>query len=206
MRTSLSATRSDLRRAIDCLPRHTKVAMLEGISSNPIIVGAYTNSDGICPMLAAHRAGGRTSLISFARAWDRFAYRDCTSQRRHRARRASERELVVLRAYLEASLLAEEAPVADLATAAQEHQQLVQRRRERGREQPAAREAAKSSKPAHESGRPGDPDRQAELAGRPGWSWTRLFRRYDDYELALRRFEAELPEAERAAAREPVLS
>ncbi len=27
-------------------------------------------------MLAAHRAGGRTSFISFAEAWDRFAFRD----------------------------------------------------------------------------------------------------------------------------------
>ena len=26
-------------------------------------------------MLAAHRAGGRTNAISFARAWDRFAFR-----------------------------------------------------------------------------------------------------------------------------------
>ena len=44
--------------------------MLEGISSTPIIAGAYTSDGGICPMLAAHRAGGRTNAISFARVWD----------------------------------------------------------------------------------------------------------------------------------------
>src|SRR6476469_6955449 len=65
----------DLRRAIDCLPVDTRVAMLEGVRSNDIIVGAYTSRDGgVCPMLAAHRCGGRTSLISFARTWDRFAH------------------------------------------------------------------------------------------------------------------------------------
>ena len=46
--------------------------MLRGIDANPIIVGAYVDraSGGICPMLAAHRNGGRTSLASFARAWE----------------------------------------------------------------------------------------------------------------------------------------
>ena len=48
--------------------------MLEGIRANEIIVGAYSDRDGgVCPMLAAHRCGGRTSFISFARAWDAFA-------------------------------------------------------------------------------------------------------------------------------------
>ena len=59
---------------IDCLPLRTREAMLEGIRANDIIVGAYTDrSGGICPMLAAHRHGGRTSFVSFAHAWDRFA-------------------------------------------------------------------------------------------------------------------------------------
>jgi hypothetical protein len=38
--------------------------MLDGIKRNPIIVGAYAATDGICPMLAAHRGGGRTSFIA----------------------------------------------------------------------------------------------------------------------------------------------
>ena len=61
------ATIEDLSRAIECLPRATRIAMLEGIESNEIIVGAYSADGGICPMLAAHRAGGRTDAISFAR-------------------------------------------------------------------------------------------------------------------------------------------
>ena len=47
--------------------------MLDGIEANQIIVGAYTDRrGGVCPMLAAHRNGGRTDLASFARAWDRY--------------------------------------------------------------------------------------------------------------------------------------
>ena len=89
MRTRSRATIEDLRQAIDCLPRRTRIAMLEGIAGNDIIVGAYSTGDGICPMLAAHRAGGRTSVIAFAQAWDRVAFR---GQREARARRATERE------------------------------------------------------------------------------------------------------------------
>ena len=55
MRSRRSA-REDLRLAVDCLPRRTRVAMLEGIRSNDIIVGAYVDrKGGVCPMLAAHR-------------------------------------------------------------------------------------------------------------------------------------------------------
>ena len=78
----------DLRIAIDCLPLQTRRAMLDGVMANRIIVGAYTDrSGGICPMLAAHRNGGRTSLASFARAWDRY------TGARGRARPATEREV-----------------------------------------------------------------------------------------------------------------
>jgi hypothetical protein len=88
----------DLRRAIDCLPDRTKHAMLEGIDANTIIVGAYTDRrGGVCPMLAAHRHGGRTDLLAFAHAWDRFA-------EAKRPRSATERELAVLKSHLEASL------------------------------------------------------------------------------------------------------
>ena len=62
-----------LRTAIDCLPVVTREAMLQGVRSNDIIVGAYTDrTGGVCPMLAAHRCGGRTDFLSFARAWDSF--------------------------------------------------------------------------------------------------------------------------------------
>jgi hypothetical protein len=105
----------DLRTAIDCLPLQTRRAMLGGVESNRIIVGAYVDKQGgVCPMLAAHRNGGRTSLASFAHAWDRY-----TGVRR-RARPATERELNTLTAMLEASIALDELPsVAEVAREAQ---------------------------------------------------------------------------------------
>jgi hypothetical protein len=97
-RTSRDPARR-LRTAVERLPQHTKEAMLRGIASNRIIVGAYVDpaSGGICPMLAAHRNGGRTDVAEFARAWD--AYTDP-----RRPRRATRREVAKLRAMLEQSL------------------------------------------------------------------------------------------------------
>src|SRR4051794_25456981 len=70
MRTRRSPI-DELRLAIDCLPVRTRTAMLEGVRANDIIVGAYADREGgVCPMLAAHRRGGRTNFISFAKAWD----------------------------------------------------------------------------------------------------------------------------------------
>src|SRR3954462_5539540 len=93
-----------LRNVVDCLPYETRLAMLAGLDRyDRIIVGAYTDrKGGVCPMLAAHRFGGRTDFSSFARAWDRFTGAGS------RARSASERELRTLRAQLEASLWHEE--------------------------------------------------------------------------------------------------
>ncbi len=84
---------------MEALPRHTKEAMLRGIDSNRIIVGAYVDSrsGGICPMLAAHRNGGRTSVASFAIAWDEYT-------QAKRPRRATRREVRTLRSLLEWSL------------------------------------------------------------------------------------------------------
>jgi hypothetical protein len=106
----------DLRLAIDCLPVRTRRAMLAGIRSSDIIVGAYADrAGGVCPMLAAHRCGGRTSFVSFARAWDRFAGA-------RRARPATPRELRILAGQLEASLAADDA--LDLAAAIADHEAL----------------------------------------------------------------------------------
>src|SRR4051795_13650946 len=92
----------DLRTAIDCLPLQSRKAMLGGVEANRIIVGAYTDrTGGICPMLAAPRNGGRTSLASFARASDRY-----TGVRRPRP--ATDRELNTLRTMLEASIALDE--------------------------------------------------------------------------------------------------
>jgi hypothetical protein len=224
MRTRRRANIEDLRLAVECLPRHTRIAMLQGIAANEIIVGAYSTSDGVCPMLAAHRAGGRTSVISFAKAWDRFAFRD---SRDRRSRRATERELRILKAHLEASLLEEDAPTADLAVARAEHEKLLARREREGAQARAAervrereRDEARRirterdrdlstprSRPGSVPGpRPGDPDRAHELGARPGWSWTRVVRRYDDYERVLRRLDTERAAAEAPDEREPALS
>jgi hypothetical protein len=111
----------DLRLAIDCLPLRTREAMLYGIRSNDIIVGAYSDrAGGVCPMLAAHRCGGRTSFVSFARAWDRFAGA-------RRARPATARELRILEAHLEQSVATD----ADLDAAIRDHQAIGRARRER---------------------------------------------------------------------------
>src|SRR3954447_22886911 len=129
---------TDLRRAIDALPVTTREAMLDGIRSSPIVVGAYTDGDGgICPMLAAHRHGGRTTLLAFARSWDSFAGS-------RRVRRATRRELSVLESHLTASLLAAED--LDLAGAIADHQSL-QRRRDAAAatDAPAAAPAAPSA-------------------------------------------------------------
>jgi hypothetical protein len=160
----------DLRHAIDCLPVPTRVAMLEGVGSNEIIVGAYVDrSGGVCPMLAAHRCGGRTDFLTFARTWDRF------TGARGRARRATGRELRILTAHLESSLLAD--PSTDFERAIDDHRALV-----------AAR-ADVRAKPAAQP--PGEPDRRRELRRRDGWAWMRVFRRLDEYERALARVEAE---------------
>jgi hypothetical protein len=116
-----------LRLAIDCLPVGTREAMLRGLRANDrIIAGAYVDGEGgVCPMLAAHRAGGRTDLLSFARSWDRFARTSGAS------RPATERELRILLAQLEASLTS--ASAVDFDVAIKEHRELTTRRSVRRR-------------------------------------------------------------------------
>lgn len=119
---------AELRLAVDCLPRPTRAAMLAAVRSETIVVGAYTvKGGGVCPMLGAHRRGGRTNLASFARAWDRY-----TGVGR-RARRATERELRTLTAMLESSLAADDAGPApgELGDAVAAHQATLRRRFER---------------------------------------------------------------------------
>jgi hypothetical protein len=157
----------NLRIAVDCLPVETRRAMLDGIAANRIIVGAYTDRQGgVCPMLAAHRKGGRTSLVSFARAWDRY------TGARGKPRPASEREVNTLRSMLEASVGLEEIPsLAD-----------VPRPRRR-------RPPRKTGERPCGRGRAGPPRTDAfrarELRYQPGWAWLRPFRRLDEYEEAV---------------------
>jgi hypothetical protein len=90
-----------LRNAVYAMPARTKAAMLRGIRTNRVIVGAYVDKrGGVCPMLAAHRNGGRTNFGTFARAWDGY-----TGAKQRRPRRASRREVRTLQGYLEMSLV-----------------------------------------------------------------------------------------------------
>jgi hypothetical protein len=183
-----------LRFAVEALPHRTREAMLRGIDSNPIIVGAYVDRDGgVCPMLAAHRNGGRTSLASFARAWDRY-----TGAKRPRL--ATRRELRTLRALLEASLgRSDSGEPGSIAEAA------AQIRAERAAIEARETEATLSDPadaPIRVRRRPptGERHRANELRDRLHWSWMRPARRYEEFTDLLAAAEAELSE-QRAAER-----
>ncbi len=171
----------DLRLAIDCLPLRTRVAMLEGIRSNEIIVGAYTDRDGgVCPMLAAHRCGGRTNFISFARRGTASRPPSAPAGDPPRGPRCS-------RPTCEASCSPRSS--IDLAAAIADHTSSPVA----GRAEPEMR--------------PGDPGPLQGARSRHGLDWLRPFRRLDEYERALARVEAERDRASRARARaglEPV--
>jgi hypothetical protein len=98
------------------MPQGTREAMLEAVEHDRIIVGAYTDSDGgMCPMLAAHRNGGRTDLASFAHAWDRYT-------KARKPRPATTREVRALRMMLEESIaLDDELDTSDFKTVIAEH-------------------------------------------------------------------------------------
>ena len=172
----------ELRIAIDCLPLGTRKAMLEGMDLNTIIVGAYVDRNGgVCPMLAAHRNGGRTSLASFSRAWDRYT-------RPRRPRPATERELRTLRTMLEASIALDDPGFTELSEVIAEHKAAMSEPPER---QP--RPTSAESGPRRDTG---ERNRAAELSDSEGWAWTRPFRRVDDLELVMR--EVKAMERERA--------
>jgi hypothetical protein len=111
-----------LRLAIDCLPVATREAMLAAVRSEErIIGGAYVDGEGgVCPMLAAHRGGGRTDFLSFAKSWDRF------TRANGKAQAATPREVRILIAQLEASLMY--ATGMELDQAISEHRELRSRR------------------------------------------------------------------------------
>jgi hypothetical protein len=122
---SRTARIQDLRRTVDRLPLATRVAMLNGLHEERIIVGAYSDRHGgVCPMLAAHRRGGRTDFLRFAQTWDRF-----TRAPRRGSRTATPRERSVLQRTLERSIAASATdPVVRLKDAIDGHRELVARR------------------------------------------------------------------------------
>jgi hypothetical protein len=117
---------AELRRSIDVLPERTRQAMLVGLANNTVITGAFSGSGGVCPLLAAHRAGGRTSCVSFPEAWDKFT----GVYGRNICRHATQYEVAILRAEIEASLVPQ---TSDLAEAIADHQKMVESRRRRDR-------------------------------------------------------------------------
>lgn len=125
MTTSREQAVAELRRSIDVLPERTRKAMLVGLGNNTVITGAFGGGDGACPMMAAHREGGRTSVCSFPQAWDKF----CGVAGRQIVRPATEYEVVILRREIEASLETVAATTATFfADAIAEHKAAVEAR------------------------------------------------------------------------------
>ena len=174
--------------------------MLRGIATNRIIVGAYVHpgSGGICPMLAAHRNGGRTDVASFALAWDAYT-------RAKRPRRATRREVRTLRSLLEWSLGASDGvATGSIAEAAAQ----IRAEREQFR---CATELPTTPEPTPDvvgalpdpepseiriRRRPGTGERHriSELRLRRDWAWMRPARRLDDYKDLLAAAEEQLAE------------
>src|SRR5665809_84278 len=137
--------------SLSSIPR---IAMLRGIEDNEIIAGSYADKriGGICPMLAAHRNGGRTRLSSFECAWDRFT--DASGPRL-----ATPREVRALRSNIELSLLREDQDEQSLAALAHG----IRSERARASWPPAAT---------------GERHRARELRRKRLWAWLIPTRRY----------------------------
>ncbi len=160
--------------------------MLRGIDTNRIIVGAYVDSQsgGICPMLAAHRNGARTSVANFARAWDTY-----TSAKR--PRRATRREVRTLRSLLEWSLdIDTDLSRGSLAEAA------AQIRAEREQFRCATPETPELT--ITKRADTGERHRGRELKLSRDWAWMRPTKRLDEYKDLLAAAEEQLSE-QRAA-------
>lgn len=97
--------------------------MLVGLHNNTVITGAFSAGGGACPMLAAHREGGRTSACSFPEAWDTFT----GVAGRQIVRPATEYEVLILRREIEASL--QPAGPSELGEAIEEYRASVEARR-----------------------------------------------------------------------------
>ncbi len=190
---SRRAGASELRAEIDRLPLATRQAMLEGIQTNSIIVGADGDPrGGVCPIYAISSPPSRRVGRPFAQAWDAYAGA-------RMPRPASERELHILRSMLETSIEMENAPTAAFDAAIAEHKAAQARSQ-------AASSARRARRPTAEKPAPtprrdtGERDRTGELSRRHGWAWLRPFRRYEDYERALQMLDGL---AEACSEREP---
>jgi hypothetical protein len=198
-----AARAHELRAEVDRLPLATRRAMLEGIHTESIIVGADGNPrGGVCPIYATASPPSKKIGAPFARAWDRFAGARLS-------RPASERELRTLRTMLETSIGSETQvstqscapaggqapPVVSLSAAIAAHK-ASQARNQVVSSVPETRPPARRTPNPAPRRDTGERDRTAELSQRHGWAWMRPFRRYDEYERALQMLEGMVPEAE----------
>jgi len=170
MRRAAKDPAEELPRAIEELAVTTRAAMLEAVrcSATRLIAGSYVApGGGICPLLAAHRRGGRphdgsTGVSAFAGVWDRY-----TGARTGDPRPIEQAERQMLEGLLVASLARE-----------QRRREAAGRRERRVRAGRGARlEALLSAQ--------GDENRARELARRAGWAWLGVYRRYDEYRAAV---------------------
>ena len=145
MATPREQARAELRRSIDVLPERTRKAMLHGLGNNTVITGAFAASgQGACPMMVAHREGGRTSCCTFPEAWDKFT----GVYGRHIVREATPYEIQILCEEIEASLQPLPSVLSD---AIAEHQAIVQARRQEAEvaaQQPVVEEQGQDQAPA----------------------------------------------------------
>jgi hypothetical protein len=166
----------ELRAAIDRLPLDVRRAMLDGLAGNRIIAGAQGSRDGgVCPLVAAgldwqHMERGRYEVaLEMARAWDRY------TDTRGRTRPATRRQLIALRAMLEASLM-EAAAAAEVPfeRVIAEHTEATA---QRAPQEPAAGRRRLDT---------GERSRLRELGSRASRSWTRPFTSVEEYEATMR--------------------
>jgi len=196
------ARAGELRAAIDRLPLSTRRAMLEGIQTDSIIVGADGNArGGVCPLLATPAPPPKRIGRPFARAWDRYAGARLS-------RPASERELRTLRSMLEASIeraTEPEVPAVSLREAIAAHKVSQARTRALAAVEEESRPSAgeKRARPPRRDS--GERNRTGELARHEGWAWLRPFRRLDDYERALQALDALAEEASSRAEAEQLV-
>lgn len=166
--------------------------MLRGIDDNTIIAGAYSDPSlgGVCPMLAAHRAGGRTDLSSFARCWDLY-----TDARRPRL--VTRRELRTLRMFLEHSLEdVTNAPGTSLTDETMvDAAKRIRGERSEHRRNAVVADAIEASRERIPDRAPtGERDRTSELENEEGWAWIQPTRRYDTYRERLAAASEQLSE------------
>jgi hypothetical protein len=180
MRRAAKDPAEELPRAIEELAVTTRAAMLEAVrcSATRLIAGSYVApGGGICPLLAAHRRGGRphdgsTGVSAFAGVWDRY-----TGARTGDPRPIEQAERQMLEGLLVASLARE-----------QRRREAAGRRERRDWEARGAVARVRAGRGARLEAllsAEGDQNRAQELARRAGWAWLGVYRRYDDYRAAV---------------------